>query len=285
MSILSQIARKVRGGECEKLFRQTANEISIGGAGFGIDSYRIDIKEASKKIKKLHKVTEVALISFAGLRFETQIKLQLEDLLDYDIKTMAFTRTPALIHIPAEKHKAGKRYGTSYFSLLTKEGCEIVEAYLKNRRAKKEKLTETSYVIGTLQGNKIMADAIRRNLLKMTHDVLGTRAYVLRSYFNTSLLAAGIHPDWKRFFTGHKGDIEDIYSTRKILPEWAIEKMREHFQPAVKQLTTTKPDIQEQEKAAAIAALKVIQGYSDNLGINKESLKEIKHQLEAPQPA
>ena len=161
-----------------------------------------------------------------------------------------------------------------------------MEAYLKkNRRAKKEYLTEKSYLIGTIRGNKINADAIRRHLLKMTHEVLGTRAYVLRSYFNTSLLAAGIHPDWKRFFTGHKGDIEETYSTRKILPEWAIEKMRDQFQPAVKQLSTIKPDIKEQEKTAAIASLKVILGYSENLGLNKESLNEIMHQLEAPIPA
>ncbi len=86
-------------------------------------------------------------------------------------------------------------------------------------------------------------------------------------------------------FTGHTGDIEDVYSTRKHLPEWAIEKMREQFQLAEKQLSTVKPDTREQEKAAAIAALKVIQGYADNFGVDKTSLKEIKHQLEAPQPA
>ncbi|MEE9585296.1 MAG: hypothetical protein V3W09_00155, partial [Nitrososphaerales archaeon] len=64
----------------------------------------------------------------------------------------------------------------------------------------------------------------------------------------------------------------------------AIEQMREAFQTAVKQLSVIKPDTREQEKAAALAALKVIQGYSEKRGI-KIPLKEVKCQLEAPQPA
>ncbi len=140
-------------------------------------------------------------------------------------------------------------------------------------------MSKESLLIKTLYRGKIDAETLRKLLRKVTHSVIGARAYVLKSYYNTSLLAAGVHPDWKRFFTGHSGDIEDIYSTRKRLPEWAIEKMREQFIPAVNQLSTVKADTREQEKAAALAALKVLQGYSEKLGI-KIPLKEMKHQLE-----
>ena len=57
--------------------------------------------------------------------------------------------------------------------------------------------------------------------------------------------------------------------------------MREQFRPAEKQLATIKPDAHEQEKAAAIAALKVIRGSTHNLGINEEDLNRLENRLEA----
>lgn len=223
-----------------------------------------------------------ALIAFAGLRFETQVKLKLEDLIDFDIAELKFTKIPALIYVPAEKSKNGRQY----FTFLIKEGCEAIESYIRNRQSNGETLTEESYVISRLDGGQIDTNTLRTNLSEYSHAILNTRSYVLRCYFNTSLLAAGVHPDWKRFFTGHKGDIEEIYSTRKQLPEWAIEKMREAFQPAANQLSTMKPDTREQEKTAALAAIRTIRGFANNFGIDEQQLKDIEHQLEAPkQPA
>ena len=66
------------------------------------------IKELLTRLSPRIKMS-AALIGFAGLRFQTQVSLQLEDLLDLNIQTLTFNRIPALIHIPAEKHKAGKR--------------------------------------------------------------------------------------------------------------------------------------------------------------------------------
>lgn len=57
--------------------------------------------------------------------------------------------------------------------------------------------------------------------------------------------------------------------------------MREQFRPAEKQLATIKPNAHEQEKTAAIAALKVIRGSTHNLGINEEDLNRLEHRLEA----
>ncbi|MFQ6134232.1 MAG: tyrosine-type recombinase/integrase [Nitrososphaerales archaeon] len=235
------------------------------------------VREILNRLELRDRVS-ASLIALAGLRFETQISLTVGDLLDLDIQNLVFKRTPALIHIPSQASKNRRQY----FSFLVKEGCEVIEAYLKNRRAKGEDLTETSPLLARLNGKRLtVTQDIRTKIRKVTKAVMNTRPYALRSYFNTSLLAAGVHPDWKRFFTGHTGDIEDVYSTRKHLPDWAIEKMREQFQPAEKQLTTLKPDIQEQQKAAAIAALQTLQTVADQFGINIADIEKVRHRLEA----
>jgi len=41
-----------------------------------------------------------------------------------------------------------------------------------------------------------------------------------------------------RFFMGHKGNIEAVYTTRKNLPESLMENMREIFRPAEEYLST-----------------------------------------------
>lgn len=246
-----------------------------------------------EKIPEPHQVREVfnrcgnpkyrastALIAFAGLRFATQVRLRLEDLIDFDINELKFTQTPSLIYVPAEASKNGRQY----FTFLIKEGCEYLEAYLRNRRNRGENLTKKSFVIAQLHGEALNEKQLRSGVKFITKQTIGARAYVLRSYFNTSLLAAGVHPDWKRFFTGHKGDIEETYSTRKQLPDFAIQKMREAFQPAAEQLCTQKTSTKDQQRAAALTTMKVLEGYLDTLELNpqlKQSLKEMEHQLQA----
>jgi len=55
--------------------------------------------------------------------------------------------------------------------------------------------------------------------------------YVLRSYFDTQLMLAEskglVLRDYRTFWMGHKGDIENRYTTNKQrLPEEVIEDMR-----------------------------------------------------------
>lgn len=224
--------------------------------------------------------SSAALIGFAGLRYQTQTKLQIEDLIDFSIDDITFTKTPALIYVPAEKSKNRRQY----FTFLIKEGCEIIEAYLRERRDRGEQLNKQSYVLTNLNGEKMDTEHLRKCMRQHTHKVFNSRAYVLRSYFNTSLLAAGVHPDWKRYFTGHRNDIEEIYSTRKQLPDWAIEQMRKAFQPAVKQLSLIKPDTKEQERTAALTTMKILEGYLDRMQVDpnlKIALQNMQHQLEA----
>ncbi|MCP8308599.1 MAG: hypothetical protein H3Z53_11895 [archaeon] len=189
----------------------------------------------------------VALIAFAGLRFKTQSRITLNDIIDLDIEKLETERTPALIHIPPHASKNRRRY----FTFLVEEGCEYLLAYLKERRAKGEILTEKSPVIATLDGKKPLGTIKMRELLgEATHRFLKARPYVLRSYFDSCLFMASIHPRWQSFFMGHSGDIEAIYTVRKQLPPALIENMRKQFEPAIQYLSTQlKPtSIEEQRK-------------------------------------
>ncbi|MEM3382987.1 MAG: hypothetical protein QXL52_05625 [Nitrososphaerales archaeon] len=187
-----------------------------------------------------------SLMAFAGLRFESIGKITLGDLLDLDIEKLEMKRMPCLIHVPAEANKTPTRY----FSFLIEEGCEYLLAYLKARRAKEEVLTQNSPVIATLHGRPLSLMRMRIIVREATRRILKARPYVLRSYFDTCLLMAKVHPHWQSFFMGHKGNIESVYTTRKHLPDSLIESMREVFKPAIEYLSTQPiaTSIEEQRK-------------------------------------
>ena len=71
--------------------------------------------------------------------------------------------------------------------------------------------------------------------------------YVLRAYFDTQLMLAEskglVLWDYRQFWMGHKGDIENRYTTNKCrLPEDVIEDMREAYRRSQEYLQTTKPE-------------------------------------------
>ncbi|MGQ9469977.1 MAG: hypothetical protein ACUVTD_09230, partial [Nitrososphaerales archaeon] len=200
-----------------------------------------------EKIPEKHEVREVllslgvraraiaSLIVFAGLRFESIHGLTLGDIIDLDIEKLEMERTPALIHVPPEANKTPQRY----FTFLIEEGCEYLLAYLKQRRAKGESLTPKSPVIArNNRGKAVSKNMMYKLLAPATHKILKARPYVLRSYFDTCLFMAKIHPRWQSFFMGHSGDIESIYTTRKNLPESLMENMKEAFKTAIEYLST-----------------------------------------------
>ncbi len=202
-----------------------------------------------EKIPEKHQIREVllslgvrgrviaSLIAFAGLRFESIFGITLGDIIDLDIEKLEMRRTPALIHIPPEANKTPVRY----FTFLIEEGCEYLIAYLKERRARGEELTGKSPVIATnnKKSKALCKDKMARILASSTHRFLKARPYVLRSYFDSCLLMAKVHPQWQSFFMGHRGNIEAVYTTRKNLPESLIENMRESFKPAIEYLSTS----------------------------------------------
>lgn len=61
MGVLSQLARKIRGHDCEMLVKRTATEVTISGTNFGVADTTIDTGSFSSKILELVKATEVAI--------------------------------------------------------------------------------------------------------------------------------------------------------------------------------------------------------------------------------
>jgi hypothetical protein len=81
------------------------------------------------------------------------------------------------------------------------------------------------------------------------------RPYVLRSYFDTQLMLAEskglVLRDYRQFWMGHKGDIENRYTTNKSkLPASVIEDMREAYARSQEYLQTAKNVETSEEKLA-----------------------------------
>ncbi|MBM3897031.1 MAG: site-specific integrase [Thaumarchaeota archaeon] len=219
---------------------------------------KIPTQEQIRKLLNLcnpRAATIASLIAFAGLRFESQSKLTLGDLIDLDIPQLQFKNVPALIYIPAHANKTP----VQYFSLLIQDGCEKVIAYLQWRRAKGEQLTEKSWLIANLRGGPLTPDMLSDIIRPNTKTILRSRPYVLRSYFDSQMLSARVHPNWMSFFMGHRGNIEAVYTTKKHLPPTMIEAMKEAFKPAIEFLTTyPKQDAEEQRKKDFIKTVEAI---------------------------
>jgi hypothetical protein len=79
------------------------------------------------------------------------------------------------------------------------------------------------------------------------------RPYVLRSYFDTQLMLAEskglVLRDYRQFWMGHTGDIENRYTTNKCrLPESVIEDMREAYRRSQEFLQTKKKEETSEER-------------------------------------
>jgi hypothetical protein len=79
------------------------------------------------------------------------------------------------------------------------------------------------------------------------------RPYVLRSYFDTQLMLAEskglVLRDYRQFWMGHKGDIENRYTTNKQrLPEAVVDDMREAYKRSQNFLQTTEEEETREEK-------------------------------------
>ncbi|MEM4405801.1 MAG: hypothetical protein QXT73_04630 [Candidatus Methanomethylicaceae archaeon] len=78
------------------------------------------------------------------------------------------------------------------------------------------------------------------------------RPYFLRSYFDTQLMLAEskglIIRDYRQFFMGHKGDIENRYTTNKCrLPPDVVEDMRSSYARCLDYLETDRPRTDQDE--------------------------------------
>ncbi|MGA2682053.1 MAG: site-specific integrase [Candidatus Bathyarchaeia archaeon] len=208
--------------------------------------------------------TACVLVAHSGLRIQAlgDYKgldgLRIGDLPDLKIegKTVTFSKVPALVIVRQNISKAGHQY----FTFLSEEGCEYLKDYLEERMREGESLSPTSPVITpkrrmkpfirTVNVGDLMREAIRKAGCPW-------RPYVLRSYFDTQLMLAEskglVLRDYRQFWMGHKGDIENRYTINKRrLPDSVIDDMRQAYEKSQEFLQTGKNRETSEEKLAKI---------------------------------
>jgi integrase len=224
------------------------------------------------------------LVAHSGLRigclgnYRGDDGLRIEDIPELKIKgkEVVFEEMPAMVIVRRELSKAGHRY----FTFLSEEGCEYLKDYLEERLRKGEELGPESPVITPKTASKPfipttnIGDAIRGAIRKAGFS---WRPYVLRSYFDTQLMLAEskghVLRDYRQFWMGHKGDIENRYTTNKgMLPDEVIEDMRSAYRRSQGYLQTiAEPSSEDKLREKTRRDLLLI------LGCSPEELEELNY--------
>lgn len=203
---------------------------------------------------------ESVFLAHSGLRPESlgdyrgQDGLTVKDLPELSVTegTVEFKQIPAIVIVRSPLSKAKHQY----FTFLGEEGCGYLKDYLELRMREGEKIGPESAIVTPKQRMKPfinatnVGDSIR---LSIRRAGLKWRPYVLRSYFDTQLMLAEskglLLRDYRQFWMGHKGDIENRYTTNKQnLPEQVIEDMREAYKKSQEFLSTTERAETNEEK-------------------------------------
>jgi hypothetical protein len=262
---------------------------------------RVPTKEELRRIflsaDKKARVASV-LVAHSGVRIEVlgnykgQDGLRLADLpeLKIESQTVDFLRKPTLVVVRKELSKAGHQYLT----FLSSEGCAYVQDYLEERLRAGEALTPKSpLVTPKLKMKPFIKASNVSDAIKSAMKAAGYqwRPYVLRCYFDTMLMLAEskghVLRDYRQFWMGHKGDIENRYTTNKArLADSVIEDMREAYRKSQEYLETTKTENnareeEERRKRQVIDTAKML-GYSeDRLKKIEDALAKYEHVDEA----
>ncbi|MEM2951168.1 MAG: site-specific integrase [Nitrososphaeria archaeon] len=262
---------------------------------------RVPTKEELRKIfLSGDKKTRAAcvLVAHSGLRIEVlgnysgDDGLRVKDFPEMRIENgrVVFDKVPTMVVVRKELSKARHQY----FTFLSEEGCEYLRDYLEERIRKGEKLTPESAIITPKVKMKEFIKAINvGDIIRSAIRKAGFpwRPYVLRSYFDTQLMLAEskgiVLRDYRVFWMGHKGDIENRYTTNKQkLPPDVIEDMRESYRKAQELLQTTvaKEEMSREEILATFnRQFLIMLGYSEKeiekLGdlskLTSEQMKEL----------
>jgi hypothetical protein len=202
------------------------------------------------------------IVAQSGLRIEAlgnylgNEGLRVRDLPEMGVKdgSVEFARFPTIVIVRRELSKAGHQY----FSFLGEEGCGYLKDYIELRMRTGETINPDSAIVTPKQRMKPfiratnVGDAIRES---MRNAGFSWRPYVLRSYFDTQLMLAEskglVLRDYRQFWMGHKGDIENRYTTNKQrLPESVIEDMREAYRRSQEFLQTKDREETSEERLA-----------------------------------
>jgi len=248
--------------------KEVKRKIKIKGArdAPSLKDERVPTKEELKRIflsgdKKTR--TACVLVAHSGLRIQVlgdyvgKDGLTIADMPEIKIEneTVTFERQPTLIVVRKELSKAGHQF----FTFLSEEGCEYLKDYLEERLREGEKLTSKSAIITPKLKMKPfiratnMGDTIR---VALRAAGLKWRPYVLRCYFDTQMMMAQssgkVIRDYASFWMGHKGDIENRYTTNKQkLPPTFIEDMRSAYARSEEFLQTKQANTSEDKMKEA----------------------------------
>lgn len=201
--------------------------------------------------------TAIALIAFSGLRPGTlgtylgDDGLRLRDFVEARVAEdqLSFKPVPTKIEVAERLSKTGR----PYFTFLGPEGCEYLNAYLRERAETGETITSASPLITPRKVDKPFMQTINvGDLLRKPMRAAGLREppYIWRSYFASRAMLAesrGFSRDYRIFTMGHKGDIQQVYSLHKKIPPDAVEAIRRGYRAALDFLETTKSADREAE--------------------------------------
>jgi hypothetical protein len=204
--------------------------------------------------------TASVLVAHMGVRLKTignyrgDDGLKVKDFPEMKVKVgkVEFDVLPTVVVVRRELSKAGHQYLT----FLSEEGCDYLKDYLETRIREGETLTSESAIVTPKRRMKPfiratnVGDVIRTVIRKAGFS---WRPYVLRSYFDTQLMLAEskglVLRDYRGFWMGHKGDIENRYTTNKArLTESVVEDMREAYRRSQRFLQTTGRDETSEER-------------------------------------
>src|SRR5256712_10314109 len=201
--------------------------------------------------------TATALIAFGGLRPEVlgtylgDDGLRLRDFVEASLSSdqLKVQPVPTKIEIPERLSKTGR----PYFTFLGSEGCEYLNAYLRERAEISETITGASPLITPRKVDKPFMRTINvGDLLRKPMRAAGLREppYIWRSYFASRAMLAesrGFSRDYRTFTMGHQGDIQHVYALHKKIPPDAVEAIRRGYRAALDFLETRKSADREAE--------------------------------------
>src|SRR2546422_1691013 len=201
--------------------------------------------------------TAIALIAFSGLRPEAlgtylgDDGLRLRDFVEAQVAQNQLICKPVetKIEVPERLSKTGR----AYFTFLGPEGCEYLDAYLRERAEAGETISTVSPLITPRKVEKPFMRTVNvGDLLRKPMRAAGLKEppYIWRSYFASRALLAesrGFSRDYRLFVMGHKGDIQHVYSLHKKIPPDAVESIRRGYRAALDFVQTTKSVDRETE--------------------------------------
>src|SRR2546427_668162 len=220
------------------------------------------------------KGTAIALIAFSGLRPEAlgtylgDDGLRLRDFVEAQVTQNQLICKPVetKIEVPERLSKTGR----AYFTFLGPEGCEYLNAYLRERAEAGETISTVSPLITPRKVEKPFMRTVNvGDLLRKPMRAAGLKEppYIWRSYFASRAMLAesrGFSRDYRLFVMGHKGDIKQVYSLHKKIPPDAVEAIRRGYRAALGFLETTKSADREGElKAMFRKQILVVAGLTD----------------------